>query len=132
MALCDRQTGWQGSLTVEDSLSAGSLTPGAANRGVGFWKIVVWTGLLLSGALYMVDPLEPFSYSAAPICRLAAEHVDPGLFVENKASGATVHPPQMMKKPRSAAVERTTPQKIVIWRTKSRCLVAGERYLRSP
>ena len=55
---------------MEDTLSARSLTPGAANRGVGFWKIVVWTGLLFSGALYMVDPLEPFADSAAPICRL--------------------------------------------------------------
>jgi hypothetical protein len=35
------------------------------DRGVGFWSIA-WKGLLLAGALYMVDPLEPFPYSAAP------------------------------------------------------------------
>jgi hypothetical protein len=57
---------------------------------IGFWKIVAWTGLLLAGALYLVEPLELFSYFAAPTCLLAAEHVGPGLFVENKANGATV------------------------------------------
>jgi hypothetical protein len=43
-------------------------------RGVGFWKIVAWTGLSLAGSLYMVDPLELFSYSAAPICLLTDEY----------------------------------------------------------
>ena len=61
------------------------------DRGVGFWKIVAWRGLLLAGALYLVDPLEPFSYSFAPICLLAAEYVEPGPFVENEANGATAH-----------------------------------------
>jgi predicted transglutaminase-like cysteine proteinase len=61
------------------------------DRGVGFWKIFAWKGLLLAGALYMVDPLEPFPYSAAPICLLAAEYVEPGPFVENAANGATAH-----------------------------------------
>jgi hypothetical protein len=76
---------------VERSFSAGSPIQGATDRGVGLWKIVAWTGLLLAGALYMVEPLELFSDSAAPICLLAAEHVGPSLFVENKANGATVH-----------------------------------------
>jgi hypothetical protein len=35
------------------------------DRGVGFRKILAWTGLLLAGALYVVDPNELFSYSAA-------------------------------------------------------------------
>ena len=61
------------------------------NRGVGFWKIVAWTGLLLAGALYMVDPLEPFSYSAAPIYFLAADYVGPGSFVENEVNGTPAH-----------------------------------------
>ena len=61
------------------------------DRGVGFWKIVAWRGLLLAGALYLVDPFEPFSYSFAPICLLAAEYVEPGPFVENEANGATAH-----------------------------------------
>jgi predicted transglutaminase-like cysteine proteinase len=59
------------------------------DRGVGFWKILAWKGLLLAGALYMVDPLEPFP--AAPICLLAAEYVEPGPFVESAANGATAH-----------------------------------------
>jgi hypothetical protein len=32
-------------------------------HGVDFWKIVAWAGLLLAGALYMVDPLELLSSS---------------------------------------------------------------------
>jgi predicted transglutaminase-like cysteine proteinase len=61
-------------------------------RGVGFWKILAWTGLLLAGAHYMVDPLEMFSYSAEPsICFLAADHVGPGSFVEIGVNGASAH-----------------------------------------
>jgi hypothetical protein len=30
--------------------------------GAGLWKILAWTGLLLAGALHVVDPLEPFVY----------------------------------------------------------------------
>jgi hypothetical protein len=37
----------------------------------------------------MVDPLELFSYSAAPICLLTDEYVELGPFVENEANGAT-------------------------------------------
>jgi hypothetical protein len=41
--------------------------------GVDFWKIVAWAGLLLAGALYMVDPLELLSSPVLPICFVAAE-----------------------------------------------------------
>ena len=41
-------------------------------HGVEFWKIVAWAGLLLAGALYMVDPLELLSSSVLPICFVAA------------------------------------------------------------
>src|ERR1700674_5102571 len=81
-----------GELRVETRLSAGSPAQSAMDRGVGFWKIRSWTGLLLAGTLYMVDPLETFSYSAAPpICFLAADRVEPGSFVENEVDGATAH-----------------------------------------
>jgi hypothetical protein len=40
---------------------------------VDFWKIVAWAGLLLAGALYMVDPLERLSSSVLPICFVAAD-----------------------------------------------------------
>jgi predicted transglutaminase-like cysteine proteinase len=70
---------------------ASSPTQSAMYRGVGFWKILAWTGLLLAGSLYMVDPLELFSYSAAPICLLTDEYVELGPFVENEANGATAH-----------------------------------------
>jgi predicted transglutaminase-like cysteine proteinase len=73
---------------VEISLSP---TQSAMDRGVGFWKTVAWRGFLLAGALYLVNPFEPFSYSFAPICLLAAEYVEPGPFVENQANGATAH-----------------------------------------
>ena len=68
---------------------ASSPTPNATYRGVGFWKILAWTGILLAGALYAVDPLEPLAYFAAPICFLADEYVELGPFVENEANGAT-------------------------------------------
>jgi hypothetical protein len=42
-------------------------------HGVDFWKIVAWAGLLLAGALYMVDPLELLSSSVLPICFVAAD-----------------------------------------------------------
>jgi hypothetical protein len=42
-------------------------------RGVEFWKIVTWAGLLLAGALHMVDPLELLSTSVVPICSVTAE-----------------------------------------------------------
>ena len=40
---------------------------------VDFWKIVAWTGLLLAGALYVVDPLELLSTSVVQICFVAAD-----------------------------------------------------------
>jgi hypothetical protein len=74
---------------VEISLSTSSPTQSAMDRGVGFWKILAWTGILLAGALYVVDPLEPLAYFAAPICFLADEYVEPGPFVENLAGRST-------------------------------------------
>jgi predicted transglutaminase-like cysteine proteinase len=65
-------------------------TEGATHSGPGLWRIVAWAGLLLAGALYMVDPLAPFSYSAAPIYVLAADGVEPALFVDNEVNAATV------------------------------------------
>jgi hypothetical protein len=38
------------------------------DRGVDFWKVVAWVGLLLAGALYMIDPLELLSSSVVPSC----------------------------------------------------------------
>jgi predicted transglutaminase-like cysteine proteinase len=73
---------------VEISLSASSPTQSATDSGVGFCRIFAWTGLLLAGALYMVDTLEPLAYFAAPI-RLVGEYVERGPFVENEANGAT-------------------------------------------
>src|SRR5260370_17558439 len=100
MALRDRQTGWQGSLRVEISLSP---TQSAMDRGVGFWKTVAWRGFLLAGALYLVNPFEPFSYSFAPICLLAPGYFEPGPFVENQANGGTPpshsSPPNYKKTP---------------------------------
>jgi predicted transglutaminase-like cysteine proteinase len=77
---------------VKTRSSASSPAHCAMDRGVGFWKILAWTGLLLAGALCMVDPLEAFSYSAAPpICCLAADHVGPGSLLENEVNWATAH-----------------------------------------
>jgi predicted transglutaminase-like cysteine proteinase len=46
---------------------------GALDRGVGFWKTLAWSGLLLAGALFTAGPLKPpFSY-AVPIRFLAAD-----------------------------------------------------------
>jgi hypothetical protein len=54
-------------------MSASSPTQTTMDRPVGLSKIIRWAGLLLAGALYMVDPLELFSYSAAPISFVAAD-----------------------------------------------------------
>ena len=70
-------------------MSASSPTQSATDRGPGLWTIVAWAGLLLAGALYMVDPFEPFSCSAEPICFLAADGVEPGSLVEEAVNGAT-------------------------------------------
>lgn len=76
---------------MKTRLSASSAAQSAMDRGVGFWKILAWTGLLLAGALYMVDPIELLSYSAAPICFLAADYVGPGSFAENEVNRATTY-----------------------------------------
>ena len=54
----------------------------AMDRGVGFWKTLAWAGLLLAGAIYMVDPVELFASSVAPICFVAADSHEPGSLVE--------------------------------------------------
>ena len=54
-------------------MSASSPTQSPMDRGVEFWKVVAWAGLLLAGALYMVDPLELLSTSVVPICFVTAE-----------------------------------------------------------
>jgi hypothetical protein len=54
-------------------MSASSPAQSPTDRGVEFWKIVAWAGLLLAGALYMVDPLELLSTSVVPICLVTAE-----------------------------------------------------------
>jgi hypothetical protein len=46
------------------------------------------TGLLITGSPYMLDPLEPFSNSAAPNFPLAVEYVETGA-LENLANGPT-------------------------------------------
>jgi hypothetical protein len=76
---------------VEISLSASSLTESTMDRTVGFWKILAWTGLLLAGAVYMVDPRVPLAHFAAPNSFLAAEYVEPGPFSENQATGASAY-----------------------------------------
>jgi len=52
-------------------------TQSATDRGVEFLKIVAWAGLLLAGALYMLDPLELLSTSVVPICFVAADSDTP-------------------------------------------------------
>jgi predicted transglutaminase-like cysteine proteinase len=54
-------------------MMANSPVQGAMHRGVDFWKTAAWAGLLLAGALYVVDPLELLSTSVVPICFVAAE-----------------------------------------------------------
>jgi predicted transglutaminase-like cysteine proteinase len=55
--------------------------------GVGFYKIAAWTSLLLAGALYMAEPLEPLSYSAAIVSLQAADYVGPGSLVASEVNG---------------------------------------------
>ena len=52
-------------------------TQSATDRGVDFLKIVAWVGLLLAGALYMLDPLELLSTSVVPICFVAGDSDTP-------------------------------------------------------
>jgi hypothetical protein len=54
-------------------MSASSPTQSPMDRSVDFWKIVTWAGLLLAGALYIVDPPELFSSCVVPICFVAAD-----------------------------------------------------------
>ena len=52
-------------------------TQSATDRGVEFLKIVARAGLLLAGALYMLDPVELLSTSVMPICFVAADSDTP-------------------------------------------------------
>jgi predicted transglutaminase-like cysteine proteinase len=55
-------------------MSSGSpTTQSAKHHRVDFWKIVAWAGLLLAGAVHMVDPLDLFSSSVVPISLVAAD-----------------------------------------------------------
>src|SRR5262245_28929076 len=54
-------------------MPAGSSPKGATGRRVDSWKIITWVGLLLAGALYMVDPLEWLSSPVVLICFVATE-----------------------------------------------------------
>ena len=58
-------------------MSVRSTTQSATDRGVDFLKIVARAGLLLAGALYMLDPLELLSTSVVPICFVAADSDTP-------------------------------------------------------
>ena len=76
---------------VEDSLSAGPLTDsGRSESRRWFLENCRLDWPLLSGALYMVDPLEPFSYSAVwPLRRatLMSRARSRGLCLTRKAPG---------------------------------------------
>ena len=58
------------------------LTTRWMDRGVGFWKIFGWIGLLLAAAVYMADPLEPI---------LAAVPIAPGSFTGIEINGTSAH-----------------------------------------
>ena len=58
-------------------MPASSPTESPMDRGVDSWKIVARAGLLLAGALYMVDPLELLPSSVVPICFMAADSDTP-------------------------------------------------------
>jgi predicted transglutaminase-like cysteine proteinase len=81
-----------GEFEMEGWLPARPQTQSAVDGGVGFRKIVAWTGLLLAGALYMVDPLEPFSYSAATIFSQADDRVTPSSLVESEINEVAARP----------------------------------------
>ena len=67
--------------------SANSPAQSVTPRGLGLWKILAWAGLLLAGALYMVDPVELFASPVAPICFVAADK--PDSLVEIRVNGAS-------------------------------------------
>ena len=58
-------------------MSVRSTIQSATDRDVDFLKIVAWAGLLLAGALYMLDPLELLSTSVVPICFVAGDSDTP-------------------------------------------------------
>jgi predicted transglutaminase-like cysteine proteinase len=59
--------------------------------GVGFWKLVTWTSLLLAGALSMFDPLAPFPDATAPISLAPAESVGPVSFGQGTTNVVQPH-----------------------------------------
>jgi predicted transglutaminase-like cysteine proteinase len=61
----------------------------AINRGVSFWKGVTWATFLLAGAIFMLDPLELFSYSVTPMCFTTAEYVGPNIDAATALPGAS-------------------------------------------
>ena len=72
--------------------SANSPAQSVTPRGLGLWKILAWAGLLLAGALYMVDPVELFASPVVPICFVAADSYKPDSLVEIRVNGASAHP----------------------------------------
>jgi len=62
-------------------MSASSPTQSAMDRGVDFWKIVASAGLLLVGALYMVDPLELLSFSLPRFAEIWIASLGPTLLI---------------------------------------------------
>jgi predicted transglutaminase-like cysteine proteinase len=58
----------------------------------GAWNVLGWAGLLLVGALYVFDLLEPFSFSfAAPICIETTDYAGFGPLMNDEINRATVH-----------------------------------------
>jgi predicted transglutaminase-like cysteine proteinase len=66
--------------------SASLPAPCARERGV--WKTSVW-GLLLTGALCTISPLQLLSGSVAPICLVAADHVGSDSFAGKQLNAAS-------------------------------------------
>lgn len=66
------------------SISSTSAPQSELDRGVGFWKSLAWFGLLLGGALYIADPIMPFSSYTVPTWFLAADSAAPGSFAETE------------------------------------------------
>jgi predicted transglutaminase-like cysteine proteinase len=57
-------------------MSASSATRRATHRGIDFWKIATWAGLLLAGSLYAVDPLGLLSSPVVVPISFAADEPD--------------------------------------------------------
>ena len=64
-------------------MSTSSPTQSAMYHRVEFWKTVAWAGLLLAGALFMVDPRELLSSSVLP--RAAAERLPVSIDISDVA-----------------------------------------------